>query len=206
MSAVAKISGRPLDAPAQEAPALGFSLQIDLGAGRVATMQTFLPNSCDITELNAMLDKMTRAGDRQRAHYKIEELKLQLQRENDFINQAKDDLARIDGEHDKTQAQRHADMQMFQKQIDAAMELARDNHVGSGRRSEFAPKGTTKSAVDAGKNAVKKIVTDIATAENEREKAHQNLRTTISGRLALKAKIEAEMAECELIVAQGRVG
>lgn len=55
-------------------PALGFSMQVDLGAGRVATLQTFLPNDCSKLDLNKMLDKMTAAGDRQRAHYQIEGL------------------------------------------------------------------------------------------------------------------------------------
>lgn len=64
-----------------EAPALGMSLQVDLGMGRVATLQTFVPSDCSMRQLNETLDKMTRAGDRQRAHYRLEELHRELSEE-----------------------------------------------------------------------------------------------------------------------------
>lgn len=206
MSAVAKISGRPLDAPAQEAPALGFSLQIDLGAGRVATMQTFLPNSCDITELNAMLDKMTHAGDRQRAHYKIEELQSDLKKINSAIAQHQYDIDKTNSDHDTSMALRYDEIETLQKKADALEGAARDEHVGSGRRGVYAPRGTTKSAIDAAKSAVAKMKEEIIKAENERENIIRNHVNGRKSRMAQKAAMETEIADCELIVAQGRVG
>ena len=64
----------PTREPASEVPALGMSIQVDLGLGRIATLQTFVPSNASQVEINWMLDKMTRAGDRQRAQYRLEEL------------------------------------------------------------------------------------------------------------------------------------
>lgn len=205
---VAKIvGGRPTQAetstPLPEAPALGFSLQVDLGAGRVATLQTFLPNDCPQSALDGMLDKMTKAGDRQRAHYKIEELKAQLQREVDAIAQAQHDIDKTNADHEQRVAVLMADGERLQGKADEVLRVAQDEHVGSGRRGKFELRGTTKSAYDSGTLQVTKIKEALVAAENERENTIRNLHNGRKGHSVLKAKIEAEIAECQKIVSGG---
>lgn len=202
---VAKIvGGRPTQAetvtPVQEAPALGFSLQVDLGAGRIATLQTFLPNDCPQHALDGMLDKMTKAGDRQRAHYKIEELQADLKKVQSAIDQAQYDIDKTNADHDTAMQLRHAEYDTLQSKLDKLMETARDEHVGSGRRGEFKLRGTTQSAHNAGTSAVEKAKEEIIKAENERENTIRNFVNGRSGRMAQKKMIEAEIAECQKIV------
>jgi hypothetical protein len=204
MSNVVRAPARAAEAPEQfvkvEAAALGMSLQVDLGAGRICTMQTFVPGDCHRDELNAMLDKMTHAGDRQRAHYKIEELESDLKKVQSAIDQAQYDIDKTNADHDLQMAVLHDEGQTLQKKVDALMSTARDEHVGSGRRGDFHLRGTTLSAYNAGKGAVEKVQEAIVKAENERENTIRNLVNGRKGRLQQLKMIEDEIASCRKIV------
>ena len=57
--------------------ALGLSVQISIGEKRAIAVQTHVTRDCPDTELNALLDKVTRALDRQNAKYRMHELQVQ---------------------------------------------------------------------------------------------------------------------------------
>ncbi len=200
LKATKATSALPLD----KAPALGMSIQVDLGSGRIATLQTFVDSTCSIFELNAMLDKMTGAGDRQRAHYKIEELERDLKQEQKLLAQHADDLARIDKDYDAAQAKRFDAIEKMQKTVDTFMATARDNHVASNRRTEWALKGTEKSHVTAVNSGIKKLQDEIATATNERDVTHANTMITVNKRNEIIEHLQAEIAACKATVEKGR--
>jgi len=200
LKATKAASALPLD----KAPALGMSIQVDLGSGRVATLQTFVDSTCSIFELNAMLDKMTHAGDRQRAHYKIEELERDLKQEQKLLAQHADDLARIDKDFDEAQARRYDTAEKMQKTVDTFMATARDNHVSSGRRADFALKGREKSHVDQVTSGIKKIKDEIDTAQRERDVTHANTMITVNKRKEIIDHLTAEIAACKATVEKGR--
>lgn len=183
--------------------ALGFSLQIDLGAGRVCTMQTFLPNFCSAIELNRMLDKMTAAGDRQRAHYRIEELEREIAREEKAQEQHKEDLARLDREHEAKQAARDAQIEKLRTALDNFEAARRDAHVESGRRGEFQLRGTDKQSADRATSEITKAVAERDQAEVERNVAHQNSLVTIKRQDEILARMREEVERCKATVAAG---
>lgn len=193
------------DMPAiEKAPALGMSIQVDLGSGRVATLQTFVDSTCSVREVNAMLDKMTSAGDRQRAHYKIEELERDLKQETKLHAGSQEDLERLDKEYDEKQAQRFAAIETMQKTVDTFMSAAKDAHVGSGRRGEFALKGTEKAHVNAVNAGIVKTKGDIDAATAERDNAHANMKITASRRQEIIDSLKSEIERCKALVEAGK--
>jgi hypothetical protein len=187
---------------ATDAPALGFSMQVDLGAGRVCTLQTFLPNDCTVEHLNHMLDKMTAAGDRQRAHYKIEELEREIEQHEREQAQHQEDLDRLDREYEARQEQRNAEVEKAQLALDNLNAAARDAHVATGKRGEFALRGTDKSRHDAVSSGVQALVLEMAKDEAEHDVAHANSTKTFERRGQIIERTRAEIARCKAIVGE----
>lgn len=187
-------------AKTDETPALGFSMQVDLGAGRVCTLQSFLPNDCSVSELNSMLDKMTAAGDRQRAHYKVEELDREIEQLEREQGQHKEDLERLDADYVARQAKREEEVDKAQKALDDVEAAARDAHVASNKRGDFALRGTDKSRYDAVKSGVQAIAVEMAKDQAEFDAAHANSTKTFERRNEILDRLRAEVARCKAIV------
>lgn len=185
-----------------EAAALGFSMQVDLGAGRVCTLQTHLANDCSVEQLNHMLDKMTSAGDRQRAHYKIEELEREIEQHEREQAQHQEDLDRLDLEFAARQEQRNGEIKKAQTALDNLNAAARDAHVATGKRGEFALRGTDKSRHDAVQSGVQALVLEMAKDEAEHDVAHANSTKTFERRGQIIARTRAEVARCKAIVGE----
>lgn len=182
--------------------ALGFSMQVDLGAGRVCTLQTHLANDCTVEQLNHMLDKMTSAGDRQRAHYKIEELEREIEQHEREQAQHQEDLDRLDREYEARQEQRHAEIEKAQKALDNLNAAAREAHVATGKRSDFTLRGTDKSRHDAVASGVQALVLEMAKDEAEHDVAHANSTKTFDRRGQIIARTRDEVARCKAIVGE----
>lgn len=183
-----------------EVPSLGFSMQVDLGAGRVCVLQTHLPNDCSAAELDGMLDKMTQAGDRQRAHYKIEELERDLAKLSQEQAQHKEDLARIESDYQAKVEERNAQMLVAQKSVDDFMDQAREAHGERGGRSAFALRGPDASRVNNVKTGITQLQADNDRALAERDVALRNSQATFDRRDKMMADLTAEIAQCRAIV------
>ena len=202
MSEVAHLPRRD-EVPLIQAPALGFSLQVDLGAGRVCTLQTHVASDCSLRDLNMMLDKMTAAGDRQRAHYKIEELERDLKQTEKEQAQHQEDLDRVDREHEAAQAKRQAAAEAAVKTLGEFEKVVAAQHEERGGRGPVALKGHNKANYDRVASSVTKLKTEMANAQSERDVAHANSKTVFDRRAEIIAKMQAEIAHCKEIVADG---
>lgn len=189
------------DAP--QSPALGMSLQVDLGAGRVCTLQTFVPSDCSSVELNQMLDKMTAAGARQRSSYKIEELERDLEKFEKEQAQGHDDLKKIDDDFVAAQAKREDDALQATKRADAFESAAADAWRAKGGRGDYAAKGTDKTNLERVRGGVEKTKAEIQVAVEEHAKSIAAAKDVLDRRAALIVKTRAEIARCQEIVSAG---
>ncbi len=102
----------PEDTPAGSAPALGFSITANIHDRSQIVAQSFVPFDASDEQVDAALDKVMRALDRQAAKYQIKDLKRKMEFEEIAL---------------KNQVEKVADFQNA-----AAAEFA-----SSGRRGEF---------------------------------------------------------------------
>lgn len=64
----------------EKVPSIGISYQVALHGQRQLVMQSFVGRDCTKDELNALLDKLRNAGERQFAFGQIDEINLNLER------------------------------------------------------------------------------------------------------------------------------
>lgn len=184
-------------------PSLGMSLQVDLGAGRVCTLQTFLPNDCSTPELNKMLDKMTDAGARQRSAYRIEEIERDLETLEKEQAQQSEDLAAVDARYDAEQTKRSADASRAEKSLGEYEAAAKAAWEAKGGRGPMVLKGAEKANADRVKGGVDKLKGEMLVAQEERARTREEILKTMDRRAELIAKRRAELARCKEIVASG---
>ncbi len=80
----------------EKAPSIGFSLQAQLPGNRTLVTQSFIDRDCDVKDLNAVLDKIRTAVDRQLAFGMIEALRLQLEQEEKIASDHATRMAQVD--------------------------------------------------------------------------------------------------------------
>lgn len=184
-------------------PALGFSIQVDLGAGRTGVLQTALPNDCSLGELNGMLDKMNSASDRLRAHYKIEERERDIEMLQNEQAQHDEDLGKVD--------ERFAtDQEKLKTQL-LEQEAARTNFVAakeeahreSGRRGNYEAKGVDKSQLAGVASNVEKTKEMLARNKAEHDITHEKHADLKQRRADLVAKHQREIDKCRQVMARG---
>lgn len=186
-----------------DAAALGFSVQVDLGAGRTAVMQTHLPNDCSQVALNQMFTKMNRAGDFCRAHYKIEEEQRTVDLVENEQRQHTEDLDRIDVDYVKQQDEReHALVKAEQARVNFLQAKAGE-HAESGRRGTYEPKGNEKTQINAVTRNAEDLRNAIAKAKAEHDITHAKYDELKKRRLELIGRHKAEIARCQATIDAG---
>lgn len=172
------------------APALGFSLSFDLGAGRSLVLQTHLPNDANGKELADMLDKMGDAGDRMKARYDIVTEQNNIAVHHRQIENMTKDLAKIDARTDRDDDEAKAALAALAEQKDRVNASASTNFYASGKSGTYKPSPQTEQAlraVDADVENIKKV---IANRVKEREEAHAQVADS-------QEKARDEIAACE---------
>lgn len=119
----------PADAPAGSAPALGFSITANIHDRSQIVAQSFVPFESSDEQINAALDKVMKALDRQQAKYQVKDLKRKMEQEAMILADQVEKVANL--------------------QNAAAAE-----HAESGRRGEFKLNTQQKTAVDNAKKTI----------------------------------------------------
>jgi hypothetical protein len=102
------------DLPIENVPAIMLSFDHQVSDGRIIRFSTGIAQAARPEELNALLDKLTAAADRQEAKYRLERLANDLKREEKLYEQGTADMLRLDEE-------------------------ARASYQQSGRRADWSP-------------------------------------------------------------------
>lgn len=109
--------------------AIGISYSVQVGDGRALVLQTHCPLSASIEQLHEALDKLRAASDRQAVFGKLEQLDLELERNQKMQKDCSENILLLDekGEQLKQQAPNgHRPLK-----LKAADEAARDNALMS---------------------------------------------------------------------------
>lgn len=151
----------PEDTPA--APALGFSITSNITDRSQIVVQSFVPLDASSEEINAVLDKVMKACDRQRAKYLIDDCKLKLTMEENSLAAQKKVL--------ETNVSKLADLKnAYQNEWDT-----------SGRKSEFKMSHQQQSNVE-------RVQTDIENMKKTVEAMEQNVARNRASIVELEAQ------------------
>lgn len=160
---------------AKQAPgaALGYSIVSNLDGNRQITVQCFVGEDEPDAIVNAKLDRVFRVIDRQKARYELVGENEELAKETGVLAQLREDLARVDLDFDKAQAELHKEIALVDAQAEESFNASYEAHVDSGRKGEYKPAGAAKSMLEniarARANVV--AVVDKNTAERDQHRA-----------------------------------
>lgn len=161
------------------APALGYSVVANLDGNRQLTMQCFVGEDEPNEVVNAKLDRAFAVIDRQKARYDIVSENEEMSKERGILAQLEEDLARVDAEFTKTQAELHAQAQEFEAQRSKAIEAGYAEHTASGRRGDYQPRGQTQQTVNAVNAADRNVKAALEKNEAERDQHRQGVMISI---------------------------
>lgn len=187
----------------EDVAALGFSIQIDFGAGRTGVLQTHLSNDCSLIDLNRMLDKMTAAGDRQRAHYKIEEEERALESIEKDQRQHAEDIVKVDADFLVAQEQRREEIRRAESALADSVQMLANAHIASGRRGEFELRGKEKSNAAVAEARIKQLKEEYLNKQAEHDDTHKKFNELRKRRQDLIEKHKVEIDRLRAIVASG---
>jgi hypothetical protein len=77
-------------------PSIGISYTVELPGKKALVMQSFVGRDCDPKELNATLDKIRIASERQFAFGAIQQLKLELETQKKIASEHANRMAQVD--------------------------------------------------------------------------------------------------------------
>lgn len=161
--------------PDKPATALGYSIVINLDGNRQVTAQCFVAEDEDDSAINSKFDRVFAILDRQKARYDIVNEREELAKETGTLDQLKEDLARVDHDFDKAQAALDLQMIEMQEQNKGVFEAGYNEHIISGRRGEYVPKGFAAQQARATEAALANVTADKAKNNAEREQHRQGV-------------------------------
>ena len=151
------------------ATAIGYSIVVNLDGNRQVTAQCFVAENEDDAAINGKFDRVFAILDRQKARYDVVNERDELRKEETTLDQLKEDLTRADHEYEKAQARLGEQIIEMQAQGKSVFESGYSEHMASGRRGDYVPKGQTQAQARAIEGAVAKAAEDKKRNEAERD-------------------------------------
>ena len=160
------------DAPA---PALGYSVLVNLDGNRQLTMQCYVAEDEKAEVVNAKLDRVFAVIDRQKARYDIVNEHEELSKESMMLAQLEEDLARVDADFEKSQAALKTQATEVIAQRNETHDAGYAEHSASGRRGAYEPRGVALQTIKATDAAARNIEAALHKNEAERDQHRQGV-------------------------------
>lgn len=189
----------------KDAPALGMSLQVDLGLGRTATLQTFVASDAPQRTVNEMLDKLTRAGDRQRAHYRLEELHRAIELEQHEHDLMVENITTAKATFNAEQEKRIAEVARQQALL-TNFERARVEVRSEGRRNPKPLAGADLANVERVKTGVEAAKQAVLDWDMQYPVDCANREASLATHVKAIARLQRDIARCQEIEKAGLEG
>lgn len=178
------------------AAALGFSILANLGDEKQFTAQCFVDSDDEISTIHAKVDKVMVVIDRQKAKYRLHDLRKEVAEMEGGLGRQEDDLARLEEQFERNQEALDARLLECIKARSAVQDEAR-------ARGRASPVGADKARFDNLGKEMEDLRGKKAEAVAERETARQNMATNVGRFRDAIAKKNEEIAECEALVSDG---
>lgn len=184
----------------QPAPAIGYSIVINLDGNRQVTAQCFVAEDENDVEINRRFDRVFAILDRQKARYEVVNEREELAKEAGTLDQLKEDLARVDHDFDKAQAALDEQLTEMQAQNKGAFEEGYNEHISSGRRGEYVPKGFAAQRARAIETALANTKDSKEKNNAEREQHRQGVLISVERYEKAVAQRGQRIAELEAVL------
>ena len=203
--------------PVEKVVASAVEIVVGVANDRQMRFSTAFEGDETDAAINARFDRIFRLADRQKARYEIDDLDLDLSKTRDTLSQFREDMGRIEADHERAQAARGVEMaelenlraekrDEFIAEINATIlkmqeqraeteRNAIEDHNRSGARGSFVARGHVKTTLE-------RIDTTIKKAGENREEALAGFERDYDDLLArMRGEFERAQAERDQSVA-----
>lgn len=177
-----------------KAPAIGMSVTCNAGGDRQLVLQTFVDQEADDSTVNALADRMMRVADRQQAIYKIPALEEEIEKHRKELANFEENFARLEGIHQQQVAELDVKIVTLSERVETERNEGYEEHVASGRKSEYQPKGARAQTIAVGEREIDKLKEQRQKIIDERT---QNLDGIEKTRKVFGEQIAKRMAQIE---------
>jgi len=186
---------------ASTAPAIGYSIVANLPGDRQVTVQCFVAEDEENEAVNKRLDRAFGFLDRQKARYEIPEIKDKIEEQEATLAQMERDLAAADEAFEKSQAELDIGMKTAVDTRDSFVQRGYNEHVASGRRGEYEPRGSDKARIDQHQSVIADYTAQKEKNIAEREQYRNNIVVGKRRYEAAIARDKEKLAEKEALLA-----
>lgn len=127
---------------------IGMSYQHQLDTTKGLVFQTHIPSNASSEQINATLDKLVTAGERQRARVRIPEIELDIKAKEDFIKRAQGEMLRLDTEMDLAQQQAESQWRLSGKKGELRLGTAQANDRAKAQRDRDQAQANFAMAIE----------------------------------------------------------
>jgi hypothetical protein len=174
-------------------PAMGFSFQVKLGDDSVLTMQAYAPSDVSLDDLNAQLDKLAKAGERQKARADIEACETEIESIERALTQYQIDLADCDARFVKEHEELLAAVKRAEARHTDAFNAEAERHFANNRQADFVPKGQVLQRLNGIAREAAEAKAAVEKAIAEKAAAHGNLLKNVEQYEKAKVRLQARI-------------
>lgn len=158
--------------PLPNDPVMRVSVQSDLGAGMVAIMETYLPQTDAMNgKLDGLLDRMHAAGTRQRAKAEIDAMEKHVEQHLKMIADGNDRVEKAEQQFRKDVATLQLKIETLQKDGAQHEKASRDDWARSNKRGDWKASGAVAQRLDGYRKQIEDHTKQIEKLGAERDKA-----------------------------------
>jgi len=160
-------------------PAIDMSIIQTLPGDRQIQVKTCILQAASQDEINGLMDRIFRAGDRQKARYELEAIEDDIVKNRERIEQQKVAIEIAESDHVKKLAETDAGIGTLKMDQSQLYDKALKEFRGKGREGSYEPKGATKQMLDRYADQIVKMEKAKLDADEVKRTALQNSEITI---------------------------
>jgi len=170
-----------------QAPAVGTSIQVDIGGGAAMVLQTHFAQDAGPAEVDRLLDGMMRAAQRQKAKAEIVVLGKNIETQRKMLADLEFQMAEAEKSHQRQVLASETREAKWREEIAGLQKSGYEQHRKDNKRGDYVPAGAIRSRISSFENQARVEVDARAKLLEEKDKAEQ-------GREIARVSCEREIA------------
>lgn len=182
-------------------PGIDITLTGNFGGDRQMAVRTMLVQDTPEADQHAIVDRVFRVFDRQKARYELEDLREELRKNHEALSRFEEDMPAVEANYQRAQAALDVEIEELRKRGAEIRTEDERRHDASGRRGAYKATGHVASDLANIDRQIAKVAEDKAKAKAERAeflKSHDQV--GVRRYREEIARVETEIAKRERIL------
>jgi hypothetical protein len=183
----------------KQAPAIGYSIVSNMGGDRQMTVQCFVAEDEDLAVINSKIDRIFSVLDRKKAHYDLTKLEKEIEEVGRHLRNFLNAIPMAEKTAEHQIAVLKVKLAEQEKYRDELEKDGYNEHIKSGRKGNYVPKGHALSKINAVNAEIEKTREAIAAVPKDTEQHRETTRVNVQRYKDDLKKRRAEINDLRMI-------